>query len=96
MDEKVIKKVVVFSQLLEAVRSIWAMENKEYEFYQKFDSNSSPEEFINEIICVANAQVELNEILFSMQQYYDCDKNTAILLYYFTDAYQIMRTPIFE
>ena len=89
MNKKIIR-LVVFSQLENAIYEIFNELNDEYIFYKEEDECASPKKFINEIVEIGLMQESLKKQIDDIQKYYVCNMETAVLLYKFTDAYKLM------
>ena len=87
MKERLIKKMVVSQQLVQALKGVTNETNEDYLFYKAEDSSATPEQFIQEIVKIGKLQYSSNKQIKAVRDYYHCDKETAILLHKFTDAY---------
>jgi hypothetical protein len=94
MNERMIKKTVVFMQLEQAITQIEAKQHNAYLLFKNEYPNAEPQDFVKELISIGLRQYELLDMLVDIEQYYDCSPEIAVLLYSLTDAYQIMRTPL--
>lgn len=90
MDMKYIKKLIVVNKLQHVLHSIFQEKNVEYLCYKEEVADASPIKYIDEILIIGRKQYSKSKQIREIKQYYHCDKDTAILLHKFTNAYVLI------
>lgn len=90
MKKRLINQLVAFTQLNKELEDMTCGNCFELMLYQQDGSPNGVDDFLKEIVEIGKLQCELHPLWLKIKQYYNCELDVAILLYFFTDAYQFM------